>query len=192
MVQGSELLHLDHDAAVLGRGVEDVLGVAVGHGLDVVAVGAELLEERLDSVDTLLGELLVALGGTRLLVGGTGEQELGGVVHDVVREVLEVSLLTLGDLGGAEVEVDGSRGGDLRFDGGEATILEQIGLAVDQVLERSELVLQVGDLVLELGVLLLEKGTGTMTGMTELRRSKPVRPRLNCRPRVAVGKPTQL
>ena len=86
MYRWRELLHLDHDAAVLGRGVEDVLGVAVGHGLDVAAVGAKLLEESLDGVHTLLGELLVALGGAGLLVGGAGEQKFGGVVHGAVRE----------------------------------------------------------------------------------------------------------
>ena len=62
-----DLLHLDHDAAVLGRGVEDVVGVAVGHGLDVVGVDTELAEESLDGVDALLGELLVAGVGAGLL-----------------------------------------------------------------------------------------------------------------------------
>ena len=106
-----------------------------------------------------------ALTASGLLVGGAGEQELGGVVHDAVREELEVGLLTVGNLGGAEVEVDGGRGGDLRFDSGEAAVLEEVGLAVNQVLERGELVLQVGDLVLELGVLTLEGGDLVLQGI---------------------------
>ena len=111
----SELLHLDDDAAVLGRGVEDVLGVTVGNGLDVGSGSTELVDEEvLHGLDALLGELLVATGGTGLLVGGTGEEELGVSIHNVAGEVLEVGLLTLGELGGTEVEVNGGRGNDLR------------------------------------------------------------------------------
>ena len=161
-----ELLHLDDDAAVLGRGVEDVVAIAVGDGLDVAGSGTELVDEEvLHGLATLLGELLVDAGGTGLLVGGASQHESGVGIDHVVGEVLEVGLLTLGELGGTQVEVNGSRGGNLRIDSGEAAILEEVGLAVDEVLERSELLLEVGDLVLEVGVLLLEGGNLSLQGV---------------------------
>ena len=89
------LLDLHSNHAVLGSAVEQLDGSTVSNALDVGLVGISLLEEIHNGLYTLLGELLVALGGTGLLVGVTVDQELGVTVNYVVCEVLKVSFFTL-------------------------------------------------------------------------------------------------
>ena len=124
--------------------------------LDVLFVGTCLLEEVNDSLNTLLGELLVALCGTGLLVSITIDDELGVLVDNVVGEVLEVSLFTCAEGSGTTVEVESDRCTCGSVNSGEVTIFVEVGLAVYELTERSNFLLEFSNFVLELCILLLE------------------------------------
>ena len=67
----------------------------MGGALDVLFLGTSVDEEVNHGLYTLLGELLIALCRTGLLVCVTIDCELGVTVNNSVGEVLEVSFLTL-------------------------------------------------------------------------------------------------
>ena len=87
-----DLLNLDGNNAVLFSTVEELHGGTVTGGLDVLFLGTGLHEKVNNCLGTLLGQVLVALGGTGLFVGVTVDGQLGVFIHDVAGEVLEVSL----------------------------------------------------------------------------------------------------
>ena len=95
------LLNLDSNNAVLGSTVEELKICTVTSALDVGLVGTSGLEKINNGLCTLLGQLLVALGGTGLLVGVAVNCELGVTVNNVLGEILEVSFLTSAELSGA-------------------------------------------------------------------------------------------
>ena len=162
------LLDLDSNDAVLGSAIEQLDGRTVGSGFDVALGSTGLGEEVNHGLDALLGEGLVVLGGTRLLVSVTVDGELGVTLHDIVGEELEVSLFTGGELGGAQVEVNGHRGTFLDINSSESAVLVEVGLAVDELAQRSNFLLQKSDLVLQGGVLLLEGGHLVLQGVVLL------------------------
>ena len=98
----------------------------MGGGLDILFLGTSLGEETDHSLHALLGELLVATGGTGLLVSVTVDGELGVTIDHILGEVLEVSLFTGGDSGGTAVEVHGDRGTGLDVNSGELTVLNRV------------------------------------------------------------------
>ena len=124
--------------------------------LDVFFSCACLLEEVNNSLYALLGELLVALCGTGLLVCVTVDGELGVLVDNVLGEVLEVSLFTCAEGSAAAVEVEGDRGAGGCINCSEGAVVIEVGLAVYELTERSNLILEGCDLVLESCVFLLE------------------------------------
>ncbi len=81
--------------AVLSSAVEELYGCTVSSALDVLFLGTGLQEKVNHGLYTLLGELLVALCRTGLLVGITIDCELGVTVNNGICEVLEMSFLTL-------------------------------------------------------------------------------------------------
>ena len=89
------LLDLNGNYAVLSSAFEELNVCTVGGGLNVLFLGTSVEEEVNNGLYTLLGELLIALCRTGLLVCVTIDCELGVGVDNRVGEVLEVSFLTL-------------------------------------------------------------------------------------------------
>ena len=156
LTERASLLDLDGNNPVLSCAVEELYGSTVSCALDVCLVGTCLGEEVNDSLNTLLGELLVALCGTGLLVSITIDNELGVTVDNVVGEVLEVSLFTCAEGSGTTVEVEGDRSTGGCINSGEGAIVIQISLTVYELTERSNFLLEGSNFVLEFGVLFLE------------------------------------
>ena len=152
-----DLLDLDGDDTVLGCAFERLDGCTVSCAGDVLFLGTGLLEEVYDCLNALLGELLVTLCGTSLLVSIAVDIELGVFLDDVLCEELEVSLFTSADGCGTAVEVDGERCSLRSLNSYELTLLVNIVLATCKlVAEVFVLFLQVGDLVLEVCILFLK------------------------------------
>ena len=123
---------------------------------DVGLAGTCLLEEVYDSFDTLLGELLVALCGTGLLVCITVNLELGFCL-DSICEVLEVSLFTSAEGSGTTVEVQSGLGTGCTVNSNELAFLVNVVLtACELVAEILVVLLQGSNLVLEGCILFLE------------------------------------
>ena len=168
LVRKLNLLNLDRNNAVLLSTVEELNICTVTSALDVGLVGTCGLEEIHNGLCTLLGELLVALGGTGLLVGVAVDSELGVTVNNVLGEILQVSLLTGAEFSGTAVEVEGYRSIGLHVNSGEGTVLVQVGLTVLEVAIRSKLVFEGSHFVFELSVLFLESGHFILEGVVLL------------------------
>ena len=150
------LLDLDGNYAVLCCAVERLYGSTVSCSFDVFFCCACLLEEVNNSLYALLGELLVALCGTGLLVCVTVDGELGVLVDNVLGEVLEVSLFTSAEGSAAAVEVEGDRGAGGCINCSEGAVVVEVGLTVYELTERCNLILKSCNLVLKFCILLLK------------------------------------
>ncbi len=162
------LLNLDSNNAVLSSTVEELNIGTVTSALDVGFVSTSGLEEIHNGLGALLGQLLIALGGTSLLVGVTVNCELGVTVNNVLGEILEVSFLTSAELSGTAVEVEGYRSIRLNLNSSEGAILVQIGLTILEVAIRSKLVFEGSHFVLEGGILFLEGSHFVLEGVVLL------------------------
>lgn len=154
--QVRDLLNLDGDNTVVSSTVEELDLAAVSGTGDVLLLGTGLDEQVSDILDTLLGEVLIALLGTGLLVGITVDIELDIAVDNILVEVVEVSEFTLGEFGLAAVEVESQRRSLDNLDNSEFTILVEIGLTINEVIDLVSDLLKFSDLILKFCILLLE------------------------------------